>query len=195
MMVEGGRIDHASHAQDVVGTIYDTLAFDEAIKSAYEFYQKHPQETLIVVAADHETGGMGLGFGNNYFMNLEELKGVKVSIEDTLQKAYNGNRDEYFKYIAKNMGLNNLTEKDIYEKGDTLDFPQSVVEFFEGRLGTPYQGFPEELQKIILKGARPITVRPGAVAAVGADSDKFIGFKDNTDVAKLIAESIGKKIK
>jgi len=61
------------------------------------------------------------------------------------------------------MVQNNLTEKDIYEKGDTLDFPQSVVEFFEGRLGTPYQGFPEELQKIILKGARPITVRPGAV--------------------------------
>jgi len=56
-----------------------------------------------------------------------------------------------------------LTEKDIYEKGDVLDFPQSVVEFFEGRLGTPYQGFPEELQKIILKGAKPITVRPGAV--------------------------------
>ena len=61
------------------------------------------------------------------------------------------------------MVQNNLTEKDIYEKGDTLDFPQSVVEFFEGRLGTPYQGFPEKLQKIILKGARPITVRPGAV--------------------------------
>ena len=61
------------------------------------------------------------------------------------------------------MVQNNLTEKDIYEKGDVLDFPQSVVEFFEGRLGTPYQGFPEKLQKIILKGARPITVRPGAV--------------------------------
>ena len=37
------------------------------------------------------------------------------------------------------------------------------LNFFEGRLGTPYQGFPEKLQKIILKGARPITVRPGAV--------------------------------
>lgn len=61
------------------------------------------------------------------------------------------------------MVQNSLTEKDIYEKGDTLDFPQSVVEFFEGRIGTPYQGFPEKLQKIILKGARPLTVRPGAV--------------------------------
>lgn len=59
------------------------------------------------------------------------------------------------------MVQNNLTEQDIFEKGDTLDFPQSVVEFFEGRLGTPYQGFPETLQKIILKGASPIAGRPG----------------------------------
>ncbi len=61
------------------------------------------------------------------------------------------------------MVQNGLTEKDIYEKGDILDFPQSVVEFFEGRIGIPYQGFPEKLQKIILKGQRPLTVRPGAV--------------------------------
>ena len=59
------------------------------------------------------------------------------------------------------MVQNDLTEKDIYERGDTLDFPQSVVEFFEGRLGFPYQGFPEKLQKIILKGKAPLTQRPG----------------------------------
>ncbi|WP_302225745.1 pyruvate carboxylase [Veillonella magna] len=60
------------------------------------------------------------------------------------------------------MVQNGLTEQDIYEKGETLDFPQSVVEFFEGRLGVPYQGFPEKLQKIVLKGKQPLTQRPGA---------------------------------
>ena len=59
------------------------------------------------------------------------------------------------------MVQNGLTEKDVYEKGDILNFPQSVVEFFEGRLGIPYQGFPEKLQKIILKGRKPLTERPG----------------------------------
>ncbi len=59
------------------------------------------------------------------------------------------------------MTQNNLTEKDIFEKGDILDFPQSVVEFFEGRIGIPYQGFPQELQKIILKGKQPLKERPG----------------------------------
>lgn len=56
---------------------------------------------------------------------------------------------------------NDLTEEDILKKGDILDFPQSVVEFFEGRIGIPYQGFPQELQKIILKGLQPLTERPG----------------------------------
>lgn len=199
IMVEGGRIDHASHAQDVVGSIYDTLAFDEAIKSAYEFYQKHPQDTLIVIAADHETGGMGLGFGNNYFMNLENLKDVKISVEDTLQKAYKGNRDEYFKYIAKNMGLNNLTAKekerilkamDIEDSGaDTKDefggyspTAIAVAHIVSERAGMQWTTFAHTGIQVPL-------------AAVGVDSEKFTGFKDNTDVARLIAESMGKKIK
>ena len=61
------------------------------------------------------------------------------------------------------MVQNDLDEEAIYAKGDILDFPASVVEFFEGRLGIPYQGFPEKLQQIVLKGKKPITVRPGAV--------------------------------
>ena len=63
------------------------------------------------------------------------------------------------------MVQNNLTEKDIYERGDTLDYPQSVVEFFEGRIGVPYQGFPEKLQRIILKGKAPIVGRPSDALA------------------------------
>lgn len=59
------------------------------------------------------------------------------------------------------MVQNNLTEEDVMEHGDTLDFPQSVIEFFEGRLGTPYQGFPEKLRKIVLKDRKPLTGRPG----------------------------------
>jgi pyruvate carboxylase len=61
------------------------------------------------------------------------------------------------------MVQNELTEEDIYAKGDMLDFPKSVVEFFEGRIGTPYMGFPAKLQKIILKGKKPLDHRPGAV--------------------------------
>ncbi|TCO72254.1 alkaline phosphatase [Marinisporobacter balticus] len=70
LMVEGGRIDHACHANDAPGAIYDTLAFDEAVKKAYVFYKKHPDETLIVVVGDHETGGMGWRYGIRLWKQL-----------------------------------------------------------------------------------------------------------------------------
>ncbi|MED3647734.1 pyruvate carboxylase [Halalkalibacterium halodurans] len=63
--------------------------------------------------------------------------------------------------MALYMVQNDLTEEEVYENGHKLDFPDSVVEFFEGQLGQPYQGFPKKLQEIILKGRKPITNRPG----------------------------------
>ncbi|WP_298432897.1 pyruvate carboxylase [Geobacter sp.] len=56
---------------------------------------------------------------------------------------------------------NNLDVDDVFTKGDELTFPESVVGMFKGMLGQPYQGWPAELQKIILKGEEPITCRPG----------------------------------
>lgn len=62
-MCEGGKIDWTAHANKVMPMIMDILEFDDAIAVAYEFYKKHPKETLIVVTADHETGGLTLGCG------------------------------------------------------------------------------------------------------------------------------------
>lgn len=56
---------------------------------------------------------------------------------------------------------NNLEPGDVFTKGDELTFPESVVGFFKGMIGQPYQGWPVELQKVILKGEEPITCRPG----------------------------------
>ncbi len=60
LMVEGGRIDHASHERNITHTIADTLAFDDAVSIALKFQEQNP-DTLIVVTADHETGGLDLG--------------------------------------------------------------------------------------------------------------------------------------
>ncbi|MDR0199745.1 MAG: pyruvate carboxylase [Streptococcaceae bacterium] len=67
--------------------------------------------------------------------------------------------------MALFMVQNNLTEEDVYEKGESLNFPESVVSFFKGDLGQPVGGFPEKLQKLVLKGQQPLTDRPGAHAA------------------------------
>ncbi|MBO5980036.1 MAG: alkaline phosphatase [Bacteroidales bacterium] len=63
IMGEGGIIDWASHENRTMSTVENVLDFDAAIKVAYEFYKKHPKETLIIVTADHETGGLTLGAG------------------------------------------------------------------------------------------------------------------------------------
>ncbi|MER2009701.1 MAG: pyruvate carboxylase, partial [Psychrobacillus sp.] len=63
--------------------------------------------------------------------------------------------------MALFMVQNNLDELSVVTRGKKIDFPDSVIEFFEGYIGQPHGGFPEELQKVVLKDREPITVRPG----------------------------------
>lgn len=80
MMVEGGKIDWACHANDAGSTIQDVLAFDDSVKVAIEFMNSHPDETLIIVTGDHETGGLSIGFaGTNYDTYLDNIVNQKIS--------------------------------------------------------------------------------------------------------------------
>lgn len=82
MMVEGGNIDHALHANDGGAAIKEVINFNEALQVAYDFYLKHPDETLIVVTADHDTGGMAMG--NNvvgYWSQLQHFNHQRKSKE------------------------------------------------------------------------------------------------------------------
>jgi alkaline phosphatase len=65
VMIEGGKIDWASHANDGATAVYETIDFSEAVQRAVEFYRRYPDETLIVVTADHETGGLALNLGRS----------------------------------------------------------------------------------------------------------------------------------
>ncbi len=83
--------------------------------------------------------------------------------------------------MAMFMVQNNLQPEDVYGRGAELTFPQGVVDFFKGMIGQPHGGFPEELQKIILKGEEPVTCRPGEflepidLAAKKAEIEKKLG--------------------
>ncbi len=65
--------------------------------------------------------------------------------------------------LAIFMVKNELTNENITEKGKDLTFPDSVVSYFKGMMGQPSGGFPKELQKIVLKGEKPIKCRPGEI--------------------------------
>ena len=80
MMVESGKIDWACHANDAGSTIQDTLAFADAIQVAIDFAAAHPDETLIIVTGDHETGGLSIGYaGTNYDTYLRNINNQKIS--------------------------------------------------------------------------------------------------------------------
>ena len=80
LMVEGGSIDWAGHANEAATNLREVLAFDLAVRVGIEFAKAHPDETLIVVTGDHETGGMSMGFaGTGYALYVERLANQKCS--------------------------------------------------------------------------------------------------------------------
>lgn len=80
MVCESGLIDWACHANDAAAAISETLVLDDAVSAAVAFAQEHPDETLILVTGDHETGGMAIGYASTgYTTNLSLLSGQTVS--------------------------------------------------------------------------------------------------------------------
>ncbi|HWK23890.1 MAG TPA: pyruvate carboxylase [Ureibacillus sp.] len=86
--------------------------------------------------------------------------------------------------MALFMVQNDLTEENIFERGLTIDFPDSVVELFQGYLGQIPGGFPQELQKVILKDREAITVRPGELL-------EPVNFKE---IEKTLTEKFGRPV-
>ena len=104
MMVEGGKIDWACHANDAAATITDTIAMDEAVGKAVDFYNEHPDETLILVTGDHETGGLTIGFaGTDYDTFLTNLANQKISyakFDSDYVAAYKENKTDFDTVMA-----------------------------------------------------------------------------------------------
>lgn len=189
MMVEGGRIDQAAHAHDGASTIQETLAFNNAIKEAYNFYRGHPEETLILVTGDHETGGLSIAANTSYEVDFKPLDGVKVSVEDTLQGAYTGDRAAYFEYIANNLGLTDLTAD---EKAMIIRGMEICDE--EGSFATYGQYNPVAMETIHVINNRAKVgfntyTHSGTsvpVYTMGVGAEYFGGNLDNTDIPKIM---------
>lgn len=81
LMVEGGKIDWSCHSNDAGAVFREVEDFDSAVQVAYDFYLQHPDETAIVVTADHETGGLALGDGL-YVLGLKAYASQRLSVEE-----------------------------------------------------------------------------------------------------------------
>lgn len=129
MMVEGGKIDWACHANDAAAAITDTIALDDAVGKAMDFYNEHPDETLILVTGDHETGGLTLGFaGTDYDTFLTNLNNQKISYakyDSDYVAAYKENQTDFDTVMADITELFGLQvpdgEEDAAAQADSKD--------------------------------------------------------------------------
>lgn len=120
MMVEGGKIDWTGHANDLPANIMETLEFDDAVAVALAFQQAHPTDTLLIVTADHETGGLKkIDPANTDVSDMAaviEAQGKSAgAYREGLVKLFNAEAsfDELTAYAAGSFGLNDLTEAEL----------------------------------------------------------------------------------
>ena len=217
MMVEGGKVDWACHANDARSSIADTLALSEAVEEAISFYNKHPKETLILVTADHETGGLTIGYAgtdyNLFFRTLDNQKISYAKFDSDYVSAYKKNGTSFeavMKDVEKLFGLkipgtdgNNkngglvLTDyelsriKTAYEKTIKNDNNRSQMEY--DIYGT-YEPLTITITHILNAKSglgwtsNSHTGLPVPVFALGAGQEEFKGFYDNTEIYKKLAK-------
>lgn len=212
MMVEGGKIDWAGHANDAASSIHDTNAFSDAVQEAVNFYNQHPDETLILVTGDHETGGLTIGFaGTNYDTHLQNLANQKMSYTDfdRYVAKYRENKtsfDDAMKDVEAQFGLKRAGSEGESTKGGMVltdeeeakikaAYEKSMIAKDDRKLdqneyvlyGT-YEPFTVTLTHILNNksgvsySSYSHTGLPVAMMAKGVGQDLFKGYYDNTDV-------------
>lgn len=203
MMVEGGMIDYACHGQDGATAIGETLDMDAALEEAYRFYLDHPDETLIIVTADHETGGLAMGNGG-YVLNLQTLQNQHCSawiLSDLLSALFKDNTptwDEVKNLLAKQLGF--YTSVELTSEEDTLlhNLYNRAIAHKDGKVKTLYKTMDElgnTAIALLNKKAHlgwtsyDHTAHAVPVFAVGVGAERFTGWHDNTEIAPLILKA------
>ena len=207
MMIEGGNIDWAAHSNDGGGVIKEILNFQDAINVAYQFYLRHPSETLIVVTADHDTGGMSLGRNGGAY-NLAYADAQKISKDAFADWTRNWGRntknptwEEMEKTLRDKLGF--WTTVPVSGE-ETVELRQLFDETFitkkaedEKTLYHTFNAFTAKAFAILnhhMGIGWTTTYHAGnfvPVYAVGANSQYFTGCLNNTDIPLLIKRAAG----
>ena len=208
MMVEGGKIDWLCHANDGGSMVYEVLDFSAAVDEAVKFYNKHPDETLIVVTADHETGGLGLGnnrmkYDSDYaLLANQKISGDEFNIVLSEWRKDNHLNDKGFKKMLK------VTEEYFGLGGDgapielddneweTLNKAFIAYDLSQGGEYGKYSPLTYQ-STMVLAGrvglgwtSQSHTAVDVPVFALGIGYESFSVNLDNTDIPKLIWEII-----
>ena len=206
MMVEGGMIDYASHGNDAATVFGEVIAMDEALRVAYAFYQAHPDETLIVVTADHETGGMALG-NSDYTLNLQLLQHQHCSawiLSDKVSALFKDKKSPRWetvqRVLTESLGLYDKVEVTAEEDAALQEAYKKAVSHKGSDMKTMYKDINEigALAVKMLNDKSKIgwtttahSAHAVPIFAVGVGAERFSGWHDNSDIAKLILRATG----
>lgn len=210
LMVEGGKIDWAGHSNDAATNFREVIDMDEAIKVAYEFYAQHPDETLIVVTADHETGGISIGNGS-YGLNLQALKSQKMS-EGEFTKVINALRSKHKNQVSWEMIQKALKEN--FGFWDSVKLNEKQEARLKAIYDKSFGNQPVDLVKTLYSQDEPLSGEAKRILnsiasvgwtsgghsagyvpvfAIGANAQLFQERIDNTEIPIKIAEAAGLK--
>ena len=217
MMVEGGKVDWACHANDARSSIADTLALSAAVEEAIEFYNKHPKETLIIVTADHETGGLTIGYAgtdyNLFFRTLDNQKISYAKFDSDYVSNYKKNGtslEEVMTDVEQLFGLKLPGSEGSNKNGGLV-----LTDYEYSRIKTAYEKTIKndksrtQMEYDLYGTYEPLTITithilnaksglgwtsnshtglPVPVFALGAGQDEFKGFYDNTEIYNKMAK-------
>ena len=205
LMVEGGNIDHALHSNDAATAMIETLAFDNTLRQALEFYEAHPEETLIVVSADHDTGGLSIGDKTTGYaaypqllMNQKYSKDrFSILCEDMIsEKVPTPTWEDMKQFLAENVGLFSLIEmSEADEEALRADFERIIIGRQSKDSAGLYAKYNEFAQKVYTllddRAGFGFTTpdhsgNPVPVFAIGVGAENFSQWADNTDLPKRI---------
>lgn len=192
MMVEGGMVDYACHGDDAATAFGEVWDMDEAMREAYAFYEQHPDETLIVVTADHETGGLALG-NSDYTLHLDVLQHQHCSawvLNDLFAQLYKEKRKPSWEDV-----------KQIYKEQLGFWDQVEITAAEERELKTLYKSarakeFGDAGIALLNKKAhigwttRAHSAHVVPIFAIGPGAEIFSGWHDNTEIVPLIRQVV-----
>ena len=206
--IEGGMIDYACHRNDIGNVINEVLDLDKAVRVAYEFYEQHPDETIIVISADHETGGLVMGCGP-YELHTDLLKYQTRSIDETkwlLNQLYKKapekfTRAEVDKQLQAILGLGaGIPVSD--KQRERIDRRWKAIEQAindGGKVSDRINDLCETCKHIISEAALISWASGGhsngyvPIYAIGPGTEVFQGRINNTEIAPAMARIAGYK--
>lgn len=204
MMIEGGNIDHAAHANDPGGVIKEVLNFQDVIRVAYDFYLAHPEETLIVITADHDTGGMAIGHPDHYgYVDLALVDTRRISKDrladycrDIVKDGKTISWDEMRDLLQSKLGF--WTAVPLTEE-QTNRLRAAFDRTFLARESNDEKGLYNTFSEFVIEAFRIYnywvgtdfishnhTANPVPVFAIGNGSEKFTHVVNNTDIPRII---------